>query len=119
MQRITRSIIINRPLFSNLTTRRFYSDGPFGGSSNGGAGATASSRDWGEKERAIEGQWARINVSSTLLLIVLFKCSLVLQDQQKLNMLRETIEKQKIATGEMRKDIEDLKEILDLKKKNQ
>ncbi|KAJ8653641.1 hypothetical protein O0I10_010678 [Lichtheimia ornata] len=101
MQRITRSIIINRPLFSNLTTRRFYSDGPFGGSSNGGAGATASSRDWGEKERAIEGQWARIN------------------DQQKLNMLRETIEKQKIATGEMRKDIEDLKEILDLKKKNQ
>ncbi|KAI7875356.1 hypothetical protein K492DRAFT_199256 [Lichtheimia hyalospora FSU 10163] len=76
-------------------TRRFYSEGQYG---SGSAGATASSRDWGEKERAIEGQWARIN------------------DQQKLNMLRDTIEKQKIAQGEMRKDIEDLKEILELKK---
>lgn len=71
MQRTTS--IINRSLFSNFLTRRFYSGGSFGGS-GGSAGATANSRDWGEKERAIEGQWARINVSSLLVLVVLFKC---------------------------------------------
>ena len=51
--------IITRSFMSNMT-RRFYSEGQYG---SGSAGATASSRDWGEKERAIEGQWARINVS--------------------------------------------------------
>ncbi|KAI9014396.1 hypothetical protein CLU79DRAFT_838443 [Phycomyces nitens] len=58
----------------------------------GSEGATASSKGaFGEKEKALENQWARAH------------------DAEKIKMLREALKKQQEHTAELQKDIEALK----------
>ncbi|CAO3638445.1 unnamed protein product [Cunninghamella blakesleeana] len=54
------------------------------------AGATASTKDFGSKEKAIENQWARVH------------------DAEKLKILRKELDAQKKATEDLSKKIEEL-----------
>ncbi|KAL0075635.1 ATP synthase inhibitor protein INH1 [Phycomyces blakesleeanus] len=59
---------------------------------SGAEGATASSKGaFGEKEKALENQWARAH------------------DAEKIKLLREALKKQQEHTAELQKDIEALK----------
>ncbi|KAI8081946.1 uncharacterized protein B0P05DRAFT_538743 [Gilbertella persicaria] len=56
----------------------------------GSEGATAQSGSFGQKEKAIENQWARAH------------------DAEKLKILREALAKQEKETAHLKKNIEDL-----------
>ncbi|CAO3649141.1 unnamed protein product [Cunninghamella echinulata] len=59
-------------------------------SSSENAGATAATKDFGGKEKAIENQWARTH------------------DAEKLKILREELDKQKKVTEDLSKKVEEL-----------
>ncbi|KAI9319810.1 hypothetical protein BX666DRAFT_2024870 [Dichotomocladium elegans] len=70
---------------------RFYASGQFGGSE----GATAGTKDFGEKERAIENHWARVH------------------DEEKLRAIHDALEKQKKLTDAMKKEVDELKKAVE------
>ncbi|KAL0088243.1 ATP synthase inhibitor protein INH1 [Phycomyces blakesleeanus] len=84
-------------LVSRITTRSnthsvICLSGRYSSSIAGADGATASSKGaFGEKEKALENQWARAH------------------DAEKIKMLREALKKQQEHSEELQKDIDALK----------
>ncbi|KAI8086696.1 uncharacterized protein BX664DRAFT_360200 [Halteromyces radiatus] len=68
-----------------MTTKRYASN-----ESTTSAGATASSKTFSDKEKAAENQWARAH------------------DKEKLKLLREELNKQKKATEDLEKKVNEL-----------